>query len=63
MVNIFAHPEGERKLAGGETTGARLKNEMRPEGGAGKRTVSAANFVADSAPDKIPGALPRLVAC
>ena len=58
MLHIFSHPEGEGKLAGGETTGSRLKNEMRPEGGDGKRTVSAANFVADFAPDQIPGALP-----
>ena len=35
-----------------------VRNGMRPGGGAGNRTASAANFVADSAPNPFPGALP-----
>ena len=35
-----------------------LQNGMRPEGGAGEWTVSAATFVAGFTPARFPGALP-----
>ena len=55
---LAMRPDGPTATSRGQHPRMAIRNGMRPGGCAGNRTVSAANFVADSASNPIPGALP-----